>query len=63
MSMIFRAMGVYRIVVDGIHPPPDADIAEHDGYQALSRHALLTIVQVNKVILKKVSKYESPHEV
>lgn len=64
MVIVFNAMNVLDIVVDGAKPPSDASAAEHEGYHTLSRHALLILIQViSKPILKKVSKYRSPHAI
>lgn len=41
MVIVFNAMNVLDIVVDGAKPPSDASAAEHEGYHTLSRHALL----------------------
>jgi len=35
MSMAFRPMGVYDIVVNGVHPAPDATGKEHEHYQIM----------------------------
>jgi len=62
MAMVFDAMGVYDIVVEGLVPDSCTSSSEHARYQALSKHALLILIQViSKSILKKVSKYRSPH--
>jgi len=64
MTMVFDAMGVYDIVIEGSEPDTCASSSspEHARYQALSKHALLILIQViSKSILKKVSKYRSPH--
>ena len=62
MAMVFDAMSVYDIVVNGSATSPTASSAETEGFNALSKHALLILIQViSKPILKKVSKYRSPH--
>ena len=62
MSMVFDAMSVYDIVVNGEEPPPNASPSELEGYNALMKHAQLVFIQViSKPILKKVSKFRSPH--
>ncbi|KAF8434443.1 hypothetical protein BGX38DRAFT_1275480 [Terfezia claveryi] len=62
MIMVFDAMNVLDIVVDGAQLDPNASSADKEGYQALSNHALLILIQViSKPILKKVSRYRSPH--
>jgi len=64
MSMRFKPMGVYDIVVNGVHPVPDATIEEHEAYEAVSNHAMLVLIQViSKPILKKISKLSAPHEI
>jgi len=63
MSMAFKPMGVYDIVVNGVHPVPDATDEEHEACEALSNHAMLVLIQViSKPILKKISKLSTPHE-
>ena len=64
MSMAFKPMGVYDIVVNGVHPAPDATDEEHEAFKALSNHAMLVLIQViSKPILKKISKLSTPHEI
>lgn len=64
MVMVFDAMNVPDIVVDGAEPSSDASAEEHEGYQMLSKHALLILIQIiRKPILKNVSKYRSPHAI
>ncbi|KAF8456972.1 hypothetical protein BGX38DRAFT_1266191 [Terfezia claveryi] len=55
MTMVFDAMNVLDIVVNGIQSPPGAPVSELDGYQTLSKQVLLVLIQViTKPILKKV---------
>jgi len=64
MSMVFRAMRVYDIVVEGVQPASYATEEECKGYEALSDQALLILIQVlSNPILQKVSKYTNPHEI
>jgi len=65
MAMVFDAMRVYDIVIEGSELDISASSSsEHARYQALSKHALLILIQViSKSILKKVSKYRSPHRI
>jgi len=61
MALVFDAMGVYDIV-ESLELDSRASPSDHAGYQSLSKHALLILIQViSKSILKKVSKYRSPH--
>jgi len=62
--MVFEVMNMYDIVVDSVVPPSTASAEELLGYKTLSKHALLVLIQViSKLILKKVSKYRSPHAI
>ena len=64
MKMAFRGMGTSAIVIDGIEPAENTSIKERDAYTTLSQSALLILMQVlSKPILKKVSKYETPHSI
>ena len=45
MSMVFKPMGVYDIVVNAVHPVPDATLEEHEAYEALSNHAMLVLIR------------------
>jgi len=64
MSMAFKPMGVYDIVVNGVHPAPGATDEEHEAFKALSNHAMLVLIQViSKPILKKISMLSTPHEI
>jgi len=64
MSMVFRAMRVYDIVVEGVRPVSYATEEECESYEALSDQALLILIQVlSNPILQKVSKYTNPHEI
>jgi len=63
MFMVFKAIGVNDIVVDGVHPALDTTIEQQEGYEALSNHALLVLLQIiSKPILKKILKLSAPHE-
>ena len=46
MSMVFRAMRVYDIVVEGVQPAVYATEEECEGYEALSDQVLLVLIQV-----------------
>jgi len=64
IAMVFDAMSVHDIVIEGVEPSANASPSELQGYQALSNNALLILIQViSKPILKKVSKYKSPHAI
>jgi len=64
MVMVLDAMSMYNIVVDGVEPGWNASAPEQEGFQSLSKHALLILIQViSKPILKKVSKYRSPYAI
>ena len=59
MSMVFNAMSVYDIVVNGAQPPPNASPSEMEGYNALPKHAQLVLIQVSRSLRK--SQFRSPH--
>jgi len=62
MKMVFHGMGTSSIVINGLAPAENASTKEKDAYLTLSQSALLIMIQVvSKPILKKVSKYNSPH--
>jgi len=64
MEMVFDAMSVHEIVIEGVEPSANATSSELQGYQVLSKHGLPILIQViSKLILKKVSKYRSPHAI
>ena len=64
MTMVFDATSVYEIVINGLQPSTKASPSDVEGFQALSKHAMLILIQViSKPILKKVSKFRSPHEI
>jgi len=62
--MVFREMGTCSMVINGLAPAENASTAEKDAYLTLFQSALLIMMQVvSKPILKKVSKYETPHAI
>jgi len=64
MNIVFRGMGTSSIVINGLAPAENASTKEKDAYLNLSQSALLIMMQVvSKPILKKVSKYETPHAI
>jgi len=64
MKMVFRGMGTSSIVINGFAAAENASTKEKDVYLTLSQSALLILMQVvSKPILKKVSKYETPHAI
>jgi len=44
--MIFYAIRVYDIVIDGNKPAQNATTAEHESYETPSSHALRILIQV-----------------
>jgi len=64
MHMVFRAMGTQSIVIEGAQPSQYALSAEREAYTTMSQSAFLVLIQVlSKLILKKVAKYQTPHEI
>jgi len=64
MKMVFRGMGTSSIVINGLAPTENWSTKEKDSHLTLSQSALLIMKQVvSKPILKKVSKYETPHAI
>ena len=64
ISMAFRLMGVYDIIINRVQPALNATDEELEAHEALSNHAMLVLIQViSKPILKKVSKLSTPHEI
>ena len=62
--MVFRGMGTSSIGINGLAPAENASTKEKDAYLTLSQFALLIMMPVvSKPILKKVSKYETPHAI
>jgi len=64
MSMAFRPMGVYNIIINGVQPVLNATDKELEAHEALANHAMLVLIQViSKPILKKISKLTTLHEI
>jgi len=64
MRMAFRGMGTSLIIINRLAPAENASTKEKDDYLTLSQSALLIMIQVlSKPIIKKVSKYETPHAI
>jgi len=62
--MVFRGMGTFSIFINGLAPAENASTKEKDAYLTLSQSVLLIMMQVvSKPILKKLSKYETPHAI
>jgi len=64
MSMAFRPMGVYDIIINGVQPALNATDEELEAHKVLANHAILVLIQViSKHILKKISKLTISHEI
>jgi len=64
MSMAFKPIGLYDIIVNGVHPDPYTTIEKHETYEALSNHAMPVLIQViSKPILKKILQLSTSHEI
>jgi len=62
--MVFCAMGTYSIVIDGAQLAAYALNSEKEAYNTMSQSTFLVLIQVlSKPILKKVTKYRTPHEI
>jgi len=62
MAIVFYAMSIHVIIVEGVKPGLNVSPSDWEGYQSLPTHALLILIQViSKPILEKVAKYRSLH--
>ncbi|RPB24382.1 hypothetical protein L211DRAFT_785304, partial [Terfezia boudieri ATCC MYA-4762] len=58
------AMHATDIIVNGNIPSDRVSVAEISAYQHTNKRALLILIQVvSKLILKEISKFETPHEI
>jgi hypothetical protein len=63
MSVIFEAMGLYKIVVTGIDPSPLASAEELIIFQLTQRQGLLVIMQVvSNDLFEEIAKLKTPHD-
>ncbi|CCX04219.1 Similar to hypothetical protein VITISV_009642 [Vitis vinifera]; acc. no. CAN75537 [Pyronema omphalodes CBS 100304] len=64
MMIIFDAMQVSELVIDGATPAEDADDDEYEVFKALKAQCLLVLIQVlSKPIIKVVAKKCDPHAI
>jgi len=64
MSMSFRPMGIYDIIINKMQPALNATDEELEAYEALANHAMLVLIQlISKPIMKKISKLTTPYEI
>jgi hypothetical protein len=63
MSVIFKAMGLYKIVVSGIDSSPLASTEELITFQLAQRQGFLVIIQiVSNKIFGDIAKLKTPHD-
>ncbi len=64
MSMIFTAVGLYDVVVDGAKPAPEGANDDQEAFNEITSAAIVLLIQViAKPILTIIGRITDPHEI